>query len=282
MVKEQVDAKVPKKPLSAFFMWMKNGRCTSVMKELNLGRSGYKKAIKICGERWRKLPEEVKMPLQEKYKSLFAKYMSEMAIYKQTKSYTANIKIRKEKRLKKRIRNLRKPKDPNAPKHPLSIFMEFRKRYWLKNPGTTMIENSRAAAKAWKALENNEKKKLVEEWSEKKKIYDQLLEEYKKSEEYAAFQEKIEEYNKKKKDTIQKFLRKRRINHINIRQKRPLSKSRRGSLKRRRKRKKNKVPVSVASPESEKKFIIRIKKEAVVAVASLDEEMTESDYSMPF
>lgn len=74
-----------------------------------------------------------------------------------------------------------KLKDPNAPKRPLTAYFRFTKCFRLKNPGLSVPELGKEAAKAWKLLGVDEKKSFIDETNEEKKKYAVLLEKYKKS-----------------------------------------------------------------------------------------------------
>jgi len=303
MAKKLAKVKAPKRPPSAFILWMEVERC-SVMKELKLDRRDFIKAVQICSERWKKLSEELKRPWHEKCKSLFEKYKSEMAIYKQTTFYQADVKLAKERRLNRMMRKVQKPKDPNAPKKPLPVFLEFQRNFRKNNSGTTVGETARAAGKAWSTLEESEKNRLLEVRREKTKVYERLHEEYKKTSEFSAFQEKLQDYERKRQQIFDSVKKSKRVNidakralrksstksrktlkiqkskRLNIAAKRTLHKGSQKSLrtlKKRKNRKKYKAAAVLASLGMEEKSRKRRKEEAVVTVVPLEDEETESD-----
>jgi len=282
MVKKSAKVKAPKKPQSAFFMWKGSDKANNILKELNYGRNEYKKALKICGERWKMLSVEEKLPFQLKFKSLHEKWLADWAEYKQTSHYQSDIRLKREKRIEKKLKKLTRPKDPNAPKQPPSAYFEFSRQYRLENPDASFMDYARAIPEAWRVLEISEKKRILESSKEELKAYQRLMKEYKKTVEYKNFQEKLQEYKTNKMQILNSVIKRKKV--INIRIKKPLNKCRRRSLKRLktgRNRKIKKRGVSVVSLGKVARMNKR-KKVAVSVVPLLDEEKTDSDCSLSF
>jgi len=203
MVKKPVDNNAPKRPLSAYFAWMSANR-EAVRQEFNLQKKDFTKVVKICAERWKKMSEEEKAPFVEKAKSQFATYKTKMVAYKQTSSYQKFKTQRNEHKLKKLNK---RPKDPNAPKKPLSGYFRFMNEYRLKNPSLGLTECTKTAGKVWSELGVDGKKKYQDAAEVERKKYATVREEYMKSENYASFQEKLQTF-KEKKQRAAKLLKK--------------------------------------------------------------------------
>jgi len=202
-VKKPVDNNKPKRPLSAYFAWMTAVR-EGVRQEFNLGKRDFTKVVKICADRWKKVSEEEKAPFVKKAKSQFETYKTKMAAYKKTSSYQKFKKQSNEHKLKKLAK---RPKDPNAPKKPLSGYFRFMQEYRLKNPTLGLTECTKTAAKVWSELDVDGKKKYQDAAEVERKKYATVREEYMKSENYASFQEKLQTFNEKKK-RVAKLLKK--------------------------------------------------------------------------
>merc|ERR1719350_1972828 len=142
------------------------------MKELNLEKREFTKAVKICAERWKKLSVEEKAPFVEKSKAEFEIYKKKMITYKQTSSYLVFKKLKSEHKFKKLSKKA--PKDPNRPKQPLSGYFRFLRDYRLENPKLSVRDIAKLGGKAWGELDEAKKKKYVDTAAEKSKAYAKL------------------------------------------------------------------------------------------------------------
>jgi len=203
MVKKPVDSNRPKRPLSAFFAWMGANR-EGVRQEFNLQKKDFTKVVKICAERWKNVSEEEKAPFVEKAKSQFATFKTEMVAYKQTSSYQ---KFKKQKNEHKFKKLAKRPKDPNAPKKPLSGYFRFMQEYRLKNPNLGMTECTKTAAKVWRELDVDGKKRYQDAAEVERKKYATVREEYMKTENYSSYRAKLQTFNEKK-QRVAKLLKK--------------------------------------------------------------------------
>mmetsp|Transcript_67027 Transcript_67027/g.106585 ORF Transcript_67027/g.106585 Transcript_67027/m.106585 type:complete len:304 (-) Transcript_67027:155-1066(-) len=100
--------------------------------------------------------------------------------------------------------SVKKPKDPNAPKAPLSsyfIFMNERRSILRdENKDLKLTEISKLISAEWAALSEDEKAKYVSKAAELKGKYNTNLTEYKKTDEYHSFQKKLDTWKATKKD----------------------------------------------------------------------------------
>lgn len=63
--KGPTDPNAPKRPQSAFWMWMRTGVREAIMEQYSLWGDEQWIAVKICAKRWKELPLEEKAPFQE-------------------------------------------------------------------------------------------------------------------------------------------------------------------------------------------------------------------------
>ena len=103
------DPNAPKKPQTAFFLWLSENR--ESIKEAN-PEATLGQISKIGGEKWRELSDDDKQPYEEKYKSAKEDYDEAMKSYKPSGEFA--------KSSKKSSKSGKK--DANAPKKPQSAY----------------------------------------------------------------------------------------------------------------------------------------------------------------
>merc|ERR1712113_1226122 len=86
MGKRAKDPDAPKKPQTAYFMWMTDNRA-ALQKEL--GTNDFAAVGKLAGERWKALDAKLKVPFEKKAKDLKEAYDKAMKEYKATKGDAA-------------------------------------------------------------------------------------------------------------------------------------------------------------------------------------------------
>jgi len=201
MVKKPKDPNAPKRPLSAYFMWMDSG----VRRQLLSQGMKLSKVISTCGTRWSQMPEEEKKVWQDKAKPLKEAYEKAMAKYKQTEGYKNFLVLKKEHKMKK-VKTAKKPKDKNRPKRPLSAFFLYAQDFKKTCPATMKFtEASKLAGGKWKALDAVTKKKYEDAAAVEKAKYQKVLAKYMKSDEYLQYQEELDAFKVKKKTALQKL-----------------------------------------------------------------------------
>merc|ERR1719167_1053076 len=83
------------------------------------------------------------------------------------------------------------PKDPNRPKKTLSAYFLFSQDFRNQHQDLKMTEASKAAAVAWRELDDTKRNKYIEKAAVAKAEYEKLHAEYVKTDEYNDFQEKL-------------------------------------------------------------------------------------------
>jgi len=201
MVKKPKDPNAPKRPLSAYFMWMDSG----VRRQLLSQGMKLSKVISTCGTRWSQMPEEEKKVWQDKAKPAREAYEKAMAKYKETDGYKQFLVLKKEHKLKK-VKTAKKPKDKNRPKRPLSAYFLYSQDFKKTCPATMKFtEVSKKSGEKWKVLDAATKKKYEEAAAVEKAKYEKVLAKYMKSNEYLQYQEELDAFKVKKKMNLKKL-----------------------------------------------------------------------------
>jgi len=106
-------------------------------------------------------------------------------------------------------RAAKKPKDPNAPKRPLSsyfIFSNERRAVMAKEmPDKKLTELSKLISVEWKELDADTKATYSQRWQEAKAEYATRLAEYQQTPEYAAHQRKLKAWKNEQSDRKDDF-----------------------------------------------------------------------------
>jgi len=195
------DAKAPKRPANPFFLWVKKtGQMKKVMKEKKFTRCA--QVLKVCGARWKKLPEKEKMPYQQSATKAFEKYKLNVARYRKSPSFKKFAKIRKEQPKMKK-----KPRDPNKPTRPLSGYFRFIKQFRKKHPRMSITVSTKAAALQWKKLSEKQRSVYKSEAEKDMKKYAKILAKYKKSPKYKEYQENLKAFRKEQRKKLKKKLK---------------------------------------------------------------------------
>ena len=115
---------------------------------------------KLVSEAWREMPADEKEKWEEKARKDKARYEVEKAMYKGPWKIPAN---------------KRTPKDPTAPKRPMSAFLAFsnKRRAGLKreHPDATNSDLSKMLSKTWKEAPEELKKKYMDEEAQLRATY---------------------------------------------------------------------------------------------------------------
>lgn len=140
----------------------------------------------MAGAAWKKLSDAEKAPFQKKYEAAKAQFDKDWAAFLaaggvKEKGITAQ---RAEKR---KEREGKKKKDPNAPKKPAgggygAFLAENRERIMKSLPaGFKITDIGKAAGAEWKALSDSAKKPFEAKYQKKMAEYKAAMEEYKKT-----------------------------------------------------------------------------------------------------
>ncbi|KAJ9549828.1 hypothetical protein OSB04_022371 [Centaurea solstitialis] len=208
--KKEKDPLKPKRPESAYFLFMNERRAALVAES----KSAVEIA-KITGEEWKNMTDKQKASYDKKAKKKNEKYNQEMEVYKHNKEEEAEnakkeeeevlkvlkqealqllkkkektetiIKKTKEKKNKKKEeKKNKKNDDPNKPKRPPSSFILFskqaRKDLAKEKPGISNAQLNALISVKWKELSEEEKQKWNGEAAEAMEAYKKEMEEYNK------------------------------------------------------------------------------------------------------
>ncbi|KAI3727710.1 hypothetical protein L6452_16328 [Arctium lappa] len=208
--KKEKDPLKPKRPESAYFLFMNERRAALIAENKSVVE-----IAKITGEEWKNMTEKQKACYEKKAKKKNEKYNQEMEVYKQNKEEEAEnakkeeeevmkilkqealqlltkkektetiIKKTKEKKNKrKEEKKNKKTDDPNKPKRPASSFLLFskqaRKDLAKEKPGISNAQLTALISVKWKELSEEEKQKWNGEAAEAMEAYKKEMEEYKK------------------------------------------------------------------------------------------------------
>jgi hypothetical protein len=161
MPKKARDPNQPKRPQSAYFLWMNENRPTikAANPEASIGELG-----KIMGKAWGALTDAEKEPYKEQQLALKEEYDEAMKNFVPTEGWEdAGPKKKKQK-------------DPNMPKRPLSAYFiwmnDVRAAMKEKNPEASTGELGKLMGAAWNALSDDEKAPFQEKQAELKAQYD--------------------------------------------------------------------------------------------------------------
>ena len=117
MVKASQIEGMPKRPMSAYFLWMsEEGRAAAQKK---LGEVGVAEVSKCCGEMWRSIDEKSKKKYEKKQAELKKKYDVEYPAWLENGGQAlvdAAKKAKKEKNAKKKAKAAKAAKGKKAPK----------------------------------------------------------------------------------------------------------------------------------------------------------------------
>merc|ERR1719300_1401545 len=140
----------------------------------------------MAGEAWKKLGQNDKDVYQKQYEEAKAKFEKDMEAFKAAGGEVAK-GIRAQRSEKRKEKEGKKKKDPNAPKRPqsaYSVFLSENREAILKSlpAGANPITDvAKKAGEQWKALSAAAKKPFEKKAEKQKAEYLKAMEEYKKT-----------------------------------------------------------------------------------------------------
>jgi len=187
------DANAPKRPSSAYMMWLNNGERARVMK----ANPGMKVGgvAKICGENWKNVSDKVKIPLQEASQKQMAVWKKKMEQYRKSDDYKT---FQDAKSSMKGKKGKKRPKDKNAPKRNLSAYFLFMAEFRAENPNLGLTETSSKAGAKWKSLSETDRAPFTKQAAADKVRYEREMETYKTTSDYADHQAVLKVWKKNK------------------------------------------------------------------------------------
>jgi len=200
MVKKLRDVNAPKKPMTAYFRWMKKNR-GRVVQSMPIGYSA-KQLSKRMSQMWAALSVEAKVKWSEKYKKEMKVYEKLMAAYKHTSNYKRFQKQKQEHTISKTGKFR---KDPNRPKKPSTgyfLFMADKREETKKNfPKLDHKQLISKLGELWSKLPNKIKEPYVKKAEEDKIQWQNDLIEYEKTDEFKKYMEEKRIFLVSKKET---------------------------------------------------------------------------------
>lgn len=144
--KAKKDPNAPKRPLSAYFIWLQDFRAQMRIEQPDLVKS-VRDFGQAAGLAWKDVTMEEREPYQEKHLVLKANYNTAMEDYVPPKGYSKSGSM-----------STKKQRDPNAPKKPSTAFFLFmgdgnRIRLKQENPEITPSEVGKVLGAEWRELD---------------------------------------------------------------------------------------------------------------------------------
>merc|ERR1719219_2454395 len=203
MVKAPKDPNAPKRPLSAYMLWAAATRDEVVEDNPEFSNTD---VARFLGKMWKDVGEGEKEPFVQKAEKLKAKYESAKAKYIKSsgyKKFQEELKEWKAKAAKKPF-----PKDPDAPKRPMSSYMFFvneqRPYVVSEHPDMKATDVLRELGKRWSKLSSKQQAPYVVMQKEAKEQYAEELARYQNTAKYRKYQKEKTEYQAKQKEAKRK------------------------------------------------------------------------------
>lgn len=194
--KKPRDDNAPKRPLSAYFLWIGENRDSYKTKNPDMH---FTELMKQMASAWNDLSDAAKKPYiksadkaSESYKKKREKYMGSSAYKKHQEAV---------KEWKKSESNKPFHKDPNRPKKAASAYLLFvnAERPGLMKSGLSITEVTSAASKKWNNMGEGEKAKWEKKAAAGKAKYTKEIAIYEKSSKHKKYMAEKEAYDKKRK-----------------------------------------------------------------------------------
>jgi len=188
-------AEQPKKPLTAFFLYIEDQR-SSVVAQLGEQAKVKGMVIKTCSDQWKALAEDAKAPYEKKAAVAKAAYDKALENFKASGGEI----VRKTKKSK----DVKPKKDKDAPKKPAGggygqYLSQHRNEIAASLPaGSNPISDvAKVAGERWKALSEAEKKPYLDSFVEKMKEYRTAMEAHRAANPVAEEEDEKEEEEEK-------------------------------------------------------------------------------------
>jgi len=209
MVKKLKDANAPKRPQSAYFLWLNANRDRIVKK---CGTKDVSTVGKAAGAEWGGLSDKDKKPYDKKAAAAKAKYATAIEKYRKSANFT---KFQEEKKAfdkKQKIKNVQEPE--GKPKRPASGYMRWMaaERPKLVKAGFSGVADiGKEAGKRWKGMGDKQKAKWNNKATKDMAAWKEEMVEWKESDEYkeyleekAAVQQKFKDEERREKKRLRK------------------------------------------------------------------------------
>jgi len=192
MVKRLRDVHAPKKPMTAYFFWMKKNR-RKVVQTMPIGYSIKELSGKLS-KMWGALPKKEKAKWTEKSKKQMKVYEKLVAAYKHTSNYKMFQKKKQEYTISKTGKFRKDPNRPKAPNSAYFLFMADKREETKKNfPELNHKQLISKLAELWNKLSREIKQRYTNKAEENKRQWQIELKAYEETDEYKKY---IEEKRK--------------------------------------------------------------------------------------
>jgi len=202
MVKGLKDENAPKRPQTAYFMWMNDNRdkITKSMPDATFGE----KAAKFS-ELWGAMSDGQKAPFVKKSTAASEKFHKAMAKYKLTADYKKFQKAKEEFKVNQ-VKKQKFKKDENAPTRPQSAYFLFMadERDDLVSGGMSHKDAVKKLGAMWSALSAGKKKPYDDKAASLKAKYEKAVEKYHKTSNYKKYMAEKEAFDAQKKADLKK------------------------------------------------------------------------------
>jgi len=205
------DPNAPKRPLSAYFLYMADIRAKTVKEN---PQASMTQMSGIIAGKWKKLSDSQKKPYEAKAAKAKAAYQKKMEKYKNSAAYK---KFQDSNQVPTLVKNICKkfnivckkrnptqfPSDPNAPKRAPSAFFLFgasvRPALQKKLKGKPVSAVAKAIGEQWSKISDSEKAKFEKKATVAKKGVEASRKKYEKTTSFKNYQAAKKEFLKQKK-----------------------------------------------------------------------------------
>jgi hypothetical protein len=189
--KKPKDQNAPKRPLSAYFLFVGENRASYVKKNPDMSVTEVMKGMAAA---WSNLSDAAKKPYEksaDKSREAYTKKREKYVMSTSYKKHQAAVKEWKKAQGNKPFR-----KDANRPKRPASAYLLFvnAERPGMMKDGLSVTEVASKAAKMWKRMGAGEKEKWEKKANSAKSKYAKEIAAYEKSSKYKQYMKEKEAY----------------------------------------------------------------------------------------
>jgi len=188
----------PKKPMTAYFLWMKKNR-RKVVQTMPIGYSIKQLSGKLS-KMWAALPDKEKAKYTDKSKKEMKVYEKLVAAYKHTSNYKMFQKKKQEYTISKTGKFRKDPNRPKAPNTAYFLFMADKREETKKNfPELNHKQLISKLADLWNKLSMETKQHYLNKAEENKKQWQIDLKAYEKTDEFKKYVEEKRKFLESKK-----------------------------------------------------------------------------------
>jgi len=188
MVKRLRDENAPKKPMTAYFRWMKKNR-RRVVQSMPIGYS-LKQLTGKMSKMWAALSDKEKAKWTEKSKKEMKVYEKLVAAYRHTSNYKMFLKKKQEYTISKTGKFRKDPNRPKAPSTAYFLFMADKREETKKNfPALNHKQLISKLAELWNKLSDEMKQPYANKAEETKKQWHSDVEAYEKTDKFKKYME---------------------------------------------------------------------------------------------